>query len=333
MSQEGEQQRNTASVTEEGDGQGRGAKRGRNEEELNAVERGGSGDAPSPKRVAKSHEVLFRIVVPSRQIGKVIGKQGCRIQKIREETKAMIKIADAIAPYEERVIIISSKDDDSKVSDAEHALHHIAKVILQDDGNAEPANISAGHMATSMIRLLIAGSQAGCLIGMSGQNIANLRNSSGASIMILAQNQFPLCASAHESDRLVQISGDVPEVLKAVEQIGYQLRENPPKKIISVRPQYNLNHLNQSYLAPVPADYVTLEIMIPESMVGGLIGKCGANISKIRYESGATIKVSGERGEQAQRQIHFGGSAQQVAWAKKLVDDYIFSQAIRQSGS
>lgn len=41
---------------------------------------------------------------------------------------------------------------------------------------------------------------------MSGQNIEKLRNSSGASITILAQNQLPLCASAHESDRVVQVS-------------------------------------------------------------------------------------------------------------------------------
>lgn len=61
-------------------------------------------------------------------------------------------------------------------------------------------------MAANTIRLLIAGSQAGCLIGMSGQNIEKLRNSSGATITILAQNQLPLCASAYESDRVVQVS-------------------------------------------------------------------------------------------------------------------------------
>lgn len=61
-------------------------------------------------------------------------------------------------------------------------------------------------MAANTIRLLIAGSQAGSLIGASGQNIEKLRNSSGATITILAPNQLPLCASAHESDRVVQVS-------------------------------------------------------------------------------------------------------------------------------
>lgn len=78
--------------------------------------------------------------------------------------------------------------------------------FLQDDGTPEPVQVGQGHVAANTIRLLIAGSQAGCLIGVSGQNIENIRNSSGASISILSPNQIPPCASAHESDRVVQVS-------------------------------------------------------------------------------------------------------------------------------
>lgn len=68
------------------------AKRRRDEVEVEA-------EGSAPKRQATGQDVIFRIVVPSRQIGKVIGKEGCRIQKIREDTKATIKIADAIAVW------------------------------------------------------------------------------------------------------------------------------------------------------------------------------------------------------------------------------------------
>ena len=73
-------------------GQSATGKRRRDEEALGA----GVSEQSAAKR-AKGQDVIFRIVVPSRQIGKVIGKEGCRIQRIREETKATIKIADAIA--------------------------------------------------------------------------------------------------------------------------------------------------------------------------------------------------------------------------------------------
>ncbi|KAI3690562.1 hypothetical protein L2E82_48654 [Cichorium intybus] len=61
------------------------------------------------------------------------------------------------------------------------------------------------------------------------------------------------------------------------------------------------------------AEYVTLEMMIFETFIGGLIGRCGSNKSWIRTESGATIKVHGGKGENKHRQIHLGGSAQQVS--------------------
>lgn len=76
------------------------AKRSREEYAPAATDEAGlSGDdvPPLKKRVKVSQDVVYRIVVPSRQIGKVIGKAGHRIQKIREETKATIKVADAIA--------------------------------------------------------------------------------------------------------------------------------------------------------------------------------------------------------------------------------------------
>ncbi|KMS99962.1 hypothetical protein BVRB_1g018040 isoform B [Beta vulgaris subsp. vulgaris] len=179
-----------------------------------------SAEVPSTKRQALGTDILFRVVVPSGQIGKVIGKAGHRVQKIREDTKATVKIADPIARYEERVIIISSKENDAGgISDAEKALLQIASLILADDGSSAAAlsiaaatdpygaaaGLSAGHVVANSVKLLIAGSQAGGLIGVSGQNIEKLRNSSGATIAVLAPNQLPLCASAHESDRLVQV--------------------------------------------------------------------------------------------------------------------------------
>ncbi|KAJ0524611.1 putative K domain, type 1 protein [Helianthus annuus] len=52
---------------------------------------------PIKRRAVLGQDVLFRILLPSKQIGKVIGRGGHRIQKIRDDTKANIKIADAIA--------------------------------------------------------------------------------------------------------------------------------------------------------------------------------------------------------------------------------------------
>ena len=70
----------------------------------------------------------------------------------------------------------------------------------------QAGNTGADGVVPNTIRLLIAGSQAGGLIGTSGQNIEQIRSSSGATVNVLAQNQLPPCASAQESDRVVQVS-------------------------------------------------------------------------------------------------------------------------------
>ncbi|KAG9160669.1 hypothetical protein Leryth_017472 [Lithospermum erythrorhizon] len=193
-------------------------------------------DFPAAKRRSRvEQEVVFRIVVAPRQIGKVIGRVGHRIKKIREETKATVKVADAVTRHEERVIIISSKDNDDAFCDAENGLHQIVTLILMDDGsNREADKIAAAHVPANTIRLLIAGSQVGSLIGVSGQNIENLRNSSGANITVLAENQLPLCASTYEGDRVVQISGDVPLVLRAVYWLPTLILDGRTNRLFSI---------------------------------------------------------------------------------------------------
>ncbi|XP_073023616.1 uncharacterized protein [Primulina eburnea] len=56
----------------------------------------------------------------------------------------------------------------------------------------------------------------------------------------------------------------------------------------------------QQYLDPASAEYVDLDWLVPENLVCGLIRRFGANISRIRNEFGANIKVQGGRGEQTQ---------------------------------
>ncbi|KAM2039802.1 hypothetical protein ACFX1T_013210 [Malus domestica] len=81
------------------------------------------------------------------------------------------------------------------------------------------------------------------------------------------------------------------------------------------------------------AEYITFEMVISETLVGGLIGRNGSNISRIRNEPGAMIKVYGGKGEQKHRQVQFCGSAQQVALAKQRADEYIYSQPVQQPGA
>ncbi|KAI9106457.1 hypothetical protein K1719_021985 [Acacia pycnantha] len=78
-----------------------------------------------------------------------------------------------------------------------------------------------------VLRLLVLSNQVGCLLGKGGSVIKQMSADSGAQIRILPRDKLPLCASA--SDELVQITGEVEGVRKALQSIAQQLLDNPPR--------------------------------------------------------------------------------------------------------
>ncbi|XP_061352985.1 KH domain-containing protein HEN4-like isoform X2 [Gastrolobium bilobum] len=78
-----------------------------------------------------------------------------------------------------------------------------------------------------VFRLLVLSNQVGCLLGKGGSVIKKMSAESGAQIRILPRDKLPMCASA--SDELVQITGGVEVVRKALQSVCQQLLENPPR--------------------------------------------------------------------------------------------------------
>lgn len=65
--------------------------------------------APPPMKPVVE-DTVFRILCPGSKIGSVIGKGGSIIKSLRQETRAKIKIVDAVPGVDERVIIISCSE-------------------------------------------------------------------------------------------------------------------------------------------------------------------------------------------------------------------------------
>lgn len=314
------------------------------------------------KRLATAPEVLFRLLVPANRVGKLIGKQGMHIKQLRDETGARIRIAEAQSPVEDRVVIISSKDEPGEPKcAAEHALLRVATLLIEPGPGDSLVMVTIGpqhHASPNLTRLLIAGSQAGGVIGKGGAGIKEIREMSGAIVRILSKDQLPLCSSASESDRLMQMSGEVPQVQKALELIAAKLRENPPRDTLkSIHPSllFTASALQQQmllsdasqialfdtapfstviqqhdgteYVVPLPIiSKVAAEMTVPSSLIGGVIGRGGANITQVRQLSGAAIKVRGQKDGASHRVIYFEGSSEQVSVAQSLVEAFLTQQ-------
>ncbi|XP_042508732.1 KH domain-containing protein HEN4-like [Macadamia integrifolia] len=78
-----------------------------------------------------------------------------------------------------------------------------------------------------VVRLLVLSSQVGCILGKGGSVIKQIAAESGAQIRILPRDKLPLCAS--QADELVQLTGGLDAVRKALQCVSQQLLENPPR--------------------------------------------------------------------------------------------------------
>lgn len=211
----------------------------------------------------------------------------------------------------------------------------------ETDGGDEESNKSS-----TVVRLLIFSSQVGCLLGKGGSVIKQISSDTGAQIRILPRDKLPPCASP--SDELVQITGGVHEVRKALQSVSQQLLENPPRDqdSFSVNPsgpssnsfgdpllrpeEYPpRNYAFRSQRAPyaagplisrfnesgvpghfnLPQDILSFRLLCHEEKVGGVIGKGGTIVKALQHETGCEIKVLDGISDSEDRIIVISGPA------------------------
>nr|CAD1836253.1 unnamed protein product [Ananas comosus var. bracteatus] len=193
---------------------------------------------------SKPIDTVYRILCPVKKIGSVLGRGGEIINALRDETRAKIRVADAIPGAEERVIIIFSYSDqgtdgvssgDNEFKNlkphcaAQDALLKINDRIAADEilhgGVVHEKNDSDDSVNA---RILVPNNQVGCLLGKGGTIIQQLRSETGATIRLLPSEHLPPCSMSN--DELVQISGSPSVVRKALYEISSRLHQHPRKE-------------------------------------------------------------------------------------------------------
>ncbi|KAH7446949.1 hypothetical protein KP509_01G083700 [Ceratopteris richardii] len=186
-------------------------------------------------------EIEYRILCPVSRIGGVIGRGGTIIKSLREQSRAKIKVEDAIQGAEERLVYITSSarkgrgDENSFRSGygdldilcpAQDALFRVFSCITgPDDREYESREEHDEPPVHVTARLLVSDRQVGCLIGKGGRIIEQMRKDIAAQIRVLPKSSLPPCA--FPSDELVQLSG-IPAVVKeALYSVSTKLFENP----------------------------------------------------------------------------------------------------------
>ncbi|XP_038694531.1 KH domain-containing protein HEN4 [Tripterygium wilfordii] len=171
---------------------------------------------PDQRDETFAKEFSLRLVCPTGNIGSVIGKGGCIIKQIRQESRAFIKV-DSIGAEDECIIFISAKEFSEDQSPT-----ITAAMRLQPRCSEKTERESGDSVLTT--RLLVSSSQIGCLIGKGGAIISEMRNVTRAGIRILSEGNLP--KGAYEDDEMVQITGGADVANAALLQVALRLKAN-----------------------------------------------------------------------------------------------------------
>lgn len=159
--------------------------------------------------------------------------------------------------------------------------------ILNDHGPASeaPGVISArvqkslpatGYSSSSsrpiIARCIITSKEAGIIIGKNGKNIADIRETSGAKVMISEQIQGA-------QDRILTITGPIGNITKAFSSISHMISDDVQ---------------NDDAPSRGMAKNATIKLLIPHTKMGIIIGKSGSRIREIQGQSSARILASEE---------------------------------------
>lgn len=222
----------------------------------------------------------MKVIVPNSTAGMIIGKGGVTIKSINEQTGARLQITqkDAENVAGERVIAVSGN-----LEQVQAACTLLVSKIQEDPEHALNNNISYAGYATTH-RSISNGSfgTSGLPAGLSLGNTAGLSAASlaGLSLPTSGSSSNAAAAANHLIAQAALLSNSGLAGSPLVNALGLQ---NPAA-------------LNLSSTSSSIQSTATLEITVPDDLIGAVLGKGGKTINEFMQYSGARIQVS-QKGE------------------------------------
>jgi len=223
------------------------------------------------------------IAVPSRKIGTIVGKAGSTINAIRDAAGVEINIQDKESTSGDTTIVTITGDADG--------VKFAVKIINETIKNNYCKLMKGEHFKEGSMSVPTCFHAT--LIGPKGVTIKKLKDiGNGVEI------SMPDRATGGER---VRLGGDSDDIAKCKEAID-DLMKYTHSKIID------------------PA-LIHVELDIPESKLGRVIGTKGANVRHIQGTTGATVRTPDRRlGQYMNKNVILVGSQAQVNAAKKMID-------------
>lgn len=148
---------------------------------------------------AKMH---FRLLLPNKQTGTVIGKGGANIKSIREASGCQVQISENVQGATDRLVTIIG--DSSVINTA------VARLLAIIDEDPQASMIVDTSTPERTLKCVLNNNEAGRIIGKGGATIKQIRTESGAQVRMDPESG---------ADRIVALVGSRPAIVEEHRQI------------------------------------------------------------------------------------------------------------------
>nr|XP_033481636.1 poly(rC)-binding protein 4 isoform X3 [Epinephelus lanceolatus] len=257
------------------------------EEDLTALVANGTVTSKPP--------VTLRLVIPASQCGSLIGKGGSKIKEIRETTGAQVQVAGDLLPNStEREVTISGSQD---------AIIQCVKLICTVILESPPKGATIPY-----------------------------RPSPTPGTVLLAGNQVFEASDfgSHPLFSVAQGGVDLQQTYAVQSHYGIPHSELAKLHQLSMQ-QQGLAPISQSATQVLPGGMDTnsqttsQELLIPNDLIGSIIGRQGTKINEIRQVSGAQIKIGSQIDSTSDRHVTITGTPIAINLAQYLITSCIIS--------
>jgi insulin-like growth factor 2 mRNA-binding protein 1 len=274
-------------------------------------------------------DVILKILAHNNLIGRIIGKEGNTIKRIMSETETKITVSsinDINSFNYERIITVKGSIENMSKAEAQistklrqsfendlqsmapqtvmfsriHPMAMMSATGITYPGRGGPTSYQPfapapyPSMYPSTIRpinpslaadiqetafLFIPNSAVGAIIGTKGSNIRSMIRFSGASVKVASiENEKTAAAGdtsnggTQQASRKIKIVGTAEAQWKAQGMIFDKLRD-------------------ESFVPATEEVRLTVEILVPNSQVGRIIGRGGSNVRELQRVTGSIIKL------------------------------------------
>ncbi|XP_031424410.1 poly(rC)-binding protein 4 isoform X2 [Clupea harengus] len=249
------------------------------EEDLSALVANGTVTSKPP--------VTLRLVIPASQCGSLIGKGGSKIKEIRESTGAQVQVAGDLLPNStERGVTISGTQD---------AIIQCVKLICTVILESPPKGATIPY-----------------------------RPSPSPGAVLLAGNQL-FESSEFGSHQLLSVAQGGLDLQQAYTlQNQYGIPHSEVAKLHQLSMQQGISSMGQPVPQMMPgvesnSQAMSQELLIPNDLIGSIIGRQGTKINEIRQVSGAQIKIGSQLDSTSDRHVTITGSPISINLAQYLI--------------